>query len=45
MKIKSEVAFLKEKAKNEKIYVATEGTFGLMPYALELYLHDNPNVR
>ena len=38
------VAFLKEKAKTEKIFVATEGTFGLMPYALELYLVDNPNI-
>ncbi len=38
------VAFLKEKAKTEKIYVGTGGTFGLMPYALEIYLHDNPNI-
>jgi 4-amino-4-deoxy-L-arabinose transferase-like glycosyltransferase len=38
------VSFLKEKAKDQKIYVATEGTFGLMPYALEIYLHNNPNV-
>ncbi len=39
------VAFLKEKAKQQKIYVGTEGTFGLMPYALEIYLHDNPNIK
>lgn len=39
------IAFLKEKAKTEKIYVGTEGTFGLMPYALELYFYDNPNVK
>ena len=28
----------------KKIYVGTGGTFGLMPYALEIYLHDNPNI-
>jgi 4-amino-4-deoxy-L-arabinose transferase-like glycosyltransferase len=38
------VAFLKEKAREGKVTVATEGTFGLMPYALELYLVDNPRV-
>lgn len=38
------IAFLKEKSKDQKIYVGTEGTFGLMPYALEMYLKDNPNV-
>lgn len=43
--VKETVDFLKEKSKDQKIYVGTEGTFGLMPYALEIYLHDNPNVR
>ncbi len=38
------VQFFQEKAKNQKIFVATEGTFGLMPYALEIYLKDNPNI-
>jgi 4-amino-4-deoxy-L-arabinose transferase-like glycosyltransferase len=38
------VAFLKEKSKNQKIYVGTGGTFGLMPYALEIYFVNNPNV-
>lgn len=38
------VAFLKERSAHQKIYVATAGTFGLMPYALEIYLHDNPNI-
>ncbi|HSW97854.1 MAG TPA: glycosyltransferase family 39 protein [Candidatus Saccharimonadales bacterium] len=27
-----------------KIYVGTEGTFGLMPYALQIYLGNNPNI-
>lgn len=38
------IAILKEKAKKEKIYVGTEGTFGLLPYAIEMYLKDNPNI-
>lgn len=36
--------FLAEKSKNQKIYVATQGTFGLMPFALEIYFQGNPNV-
>jgi len=43
--VKETVAFLQEKAKTQKIYIGTEGTFGLMPYALEMYLVDNPNVK
>lgn len=39
------VMFLREKAKSQKIFVGTGGTFGLMPYSLEIYLHDNPNVK
>jgi hypothetical protein len=38
------VKFLEEKSKNQKIFVATQGTFGLMPYALEIYLDKNPNI-
>lgn len=38
------VAFLNEKSKSEKVYVATEGTFGPLPYALEVYLYRNHNV-
>lgn len=39
------VAYLNDQAMSHKIYVATEGTFGLMPYSLEIYLGDNPNVK
>lgn len=39
------ISFLTQKAKNEKIYVGTEGTFGLMPYSLEIYLQDNPHIK
>lgn len=42
--IKEVVNFLKEEAKNQKIVVATEGTFGMFPASLELYLWDNKNV-
>lgn len=42
--VKETVAFLTKKSQKEKIYVGTEGTFGLMPYALEMYFYDNPNV-
>lgn len=42
--VKETVDFLKEKAKSQKIFIGTEGTFGLMPEALELYLVQNKNV-
>jgi len=38
------IAYLADKSKNEKISVATEGTFGLTPYALEIYLYSNKNI-
>ncbi len=38
------VDYLKKESVKEKIAVATEGTFGLTPAALEIYLHNNPNV-
>ena len=42
--IKEIVAFLRQEIQTKKIYVATEGTFGLTPYALEIYLHGQPNL-
>jgi 4-amino-4-deoxy-L-arabinose transferase-like glycosyltransferase len=38
------VMLFKKESENKKIHIVTEGTFGLMPYALEIYLHDNPNI-
>lgn len=38
------VTLLEKESAKRKVFVATGGTFGLMPYALEIYLHDNPNV-
>ncbi len=43
--VKEAVAYLKQEADKHKIFVATAGTFGLMPYSLEIYLVDNPNVK
>lgn len=42
--IKESVDFFTQQAKNEKIFIATEGTFGLLPYAYEIYLINNPNI-
>ncbi|OGK64751.1 hypothetical protein A2313_02010 [Candidatus Roizmanbacteria bacterium RIFOXYB2_FULL_41_10] len=41
------VNYLKEQtSKHEQIYVFTEGTFGLLPYALDIYFpHDQPQVK
>ena len=40
------VAFLRQEAKDKKIYVATEGTFGSLPtYATEIYLDENKNIK
>jgi 4-amino-4-deoxy-L-arabinose transferase-like glycosyltransferase len=36
--------FINQQSQNHKIYIATAGTFGLMPYALEIYTQHNPNV-
>lgn len=38
-------AYVGQKAEAGKISVYTEGTFGLMPYAIELYYVDNPNIK
>lgn len=37
-------AFIREEAAKGKIAVFTEGTFGLLPYAIEIYHVYNPNV-
>ena len=38
------VAFLQKEAKRGPVAVYTEGTFGLFPYALEMYLVTNKNI-
>lgn len=42
--IKESVEYFKEQAKSGPIYIATQGTFGLMPFAYEIYFRDNHNV-
>lgn len=43
--VKEVVTYLGAEAAHQKVQVFTEGTFGLLPYAIEIYLVDNPNVR
>jgi 4-amino-4-deoxy-L-arabinose transferase-like glycosyltransferase len=38
------VSYIDAKAKEGPVAVYTEGTFGLFPYALEIYLVDKPNI-
>jgi 4-amino-4-deoxy-L-arabinose transferase-like glycosyltransferase len=42
--VNESVVFFKNQAKNQKIFIATEGTFGLMPAAMELYLVEDKNI-
>lgn len=42
--VKESIAFFEKEARDKKIFVATEGTFGLMPASLELYLGQNKNI-
>jgi len=42
--VKESVVFFNEKAKTQKIFIATEGTFGLMPESMEMYLIKNKNI-
>lgn len=43
--IKEAVTFFQDKARGQKIKIITQGTFGLLPYGLEIYLVDNPNIK
>lgn len=43
--VKEVISFLSEKSKNQKIFVASEGTFGSLPTnSIEIYLDGNMNV-
>ena len=42
--IAESIDFFEKEASNKKIFIATEGTFGLLPYGLEIYLGNNPNI-
>ncbi len=38
------VDILKKESQAHKIFIGTEGTFGLTPFALNIYLKDNPKI-
>ena len=38
------VEILKKESQAHKIFIGTEGTFGLTPYALNIYLRDDPKI-
>ena len=42
--VKESIEFFKKEAEKGKIYIATQGTFGLLPFAYEIYLVQNPNI-
>lgn len=42
--VKEIVAYVKKEAVDKEVVVVTEGTFGLMPYSLELYLVGDKNI-
>lgn len=42
--VKEVVNFIEQDSKNQEVYVGTEGTFGLLPYAFQIYFFGNKNV-
>lgn len=38
------VEILKKESQDKKVYVGTEGTFGLLPFGLKIYFYSNNNV-
>ncbi len=42
--VKPSVAYFTKQAETQHIFIATEGTFGLMPSAYEIFLEKNPNI-
>ncbi|MBL7159429.1 glycosyltransferase family 39 protein [Candidatus Microgenomates bacterium] len=43
--VKEVIAYLQDEIQKGPIFVGTEGTFGLFPASLELYLVDHPNIK
>ncbi|MBI3576776.1 glycosyltransferase family 39 protein [Candidatus Gottesmanbacteria bacterium] len=43
--VRESIVYLKEQSSKGPISIYTEGTFGLLPYAIEIYLVDHPNVK
>ncbi len=42
--VRESVLLFEEEAKKGPIFIATQGTFGLMPFSYEIYLVDKPNI-
>jgi 4-amino-4-deoxy-L-arabinose transferase-like glycosyltransferase len=42
--VKESIKYFKEQAKKGPIFIGTEGTFGLMPAGLDIYLGNNKNI-
>lgn len=42
--IEQSIKIIENAASSQKVFVGTEGTFGLLPYALEIKLVNNPNI-
>jgi hypothetical protein len=42
--MKESMEFFRQEAKKGPIFIATQGTFGLMPYGYEIYFRGNPNI-
>jgi 4-amino-4-deoxy-L-arabinose transferase-like glycosyltransferase len=42
--VREAVDFFRKEAEKGKIHIVTQGTFGLMPSSLEIYLVRNPNI-
>lgn len=38
------VTFLENQPKDRQVYIGTEGTFGLLPYALQIYFYGQQNI-
>src|SRR3989344_970733 len=43
--VREAVDFLEHKSQMSDVVVYTDGTFGLMPYGIEIYLVDNPRIK
>lgn len=43
--VKEIVEIIKKDSKDSNVYIATEGTFGLLPFALKIYFYENPNIQ
>jgi len=42
--VNESISFFKEQALHEKIFIGTGGTFGLLPFAYEIYLIKDPQI-